>query len=410
MKVILINQSDVSGGAAIAGYRLHQGLLSKNIDVNLLVDSAKIDQTEIHLIERRRFIEELFERLSYRIGLNYISISNTFSITNSTLYQLADILNFHNLHGGYFNYLAIPKLTRDKPTVFTLHDMWSFTGHCAYSFECDRWKSGCGQCPHLDTYPKVSRDNTAIEWKLKSWVYDNSSLTIITPSKWLAQQAKQSLLRQFAIHHIPNGLDLSAYQPLDPEMSRIALGLPLGKKVLFFSAQSLKDGRKGGDLLIESLRKLPMSLASNIVLMTMGEGSEVLKGSINIPIFPLGYVSSDRLKSLAYSAADVFIFPTRADNLPIVVQESLACGTPIISFNVGGVPEVVRPEVTGLLAKPEDSADLTAKIIELLEDNSLRHRMQQCCREVAVAEYSIETQAERYITLYRQVIDAFHQQ
>lgn len=409
MKVLLINQSDVIGGAGISGYRLHQLLLLRNISSNLLVDRRKIGEIEIHLIKRYRSLDNLIDRLGNQLGLNYLTIRNSFSIIDTDLYQLADILNFHNLHGGYFNYLTIPKLTYRKPAVFTLHDMWSFTGHCAYSFECDRWKIGCGQCPHLDTYPAVPRDNTTLEWKLKRWAYNRSSLTIVTPSAWMANQAKQGLLGHFPIHHIPNGLDVSAYQPLDPFMSRAALGLPKDKQVLFFTAQSLQDPRKGSDLLITALQKLPDTLKSDLILMTMGDGHEALAQEIDIPLMPLGYIGGDRLKALAYSAADIFVFPTRADNLPLVVQESLACGTPIVSFDVGGVPEMVRSGVTGLLAKPEDPEDLAAKIVEILEDDSRLAHMSQQCREIAVTEYSVELQADRYIALYRQVIDDFHQ-
>ncbi len=407
MQVLLINQSDISGGAGISCYRLHQELSRQSADSRLLVDNAKLDQTGVYLIERHRLGENLFERLSYKLGLKYLSISNSFWIDRSVLYEFADILNFHNLHGGYFNYLAIPKLTKNKPAIFTLHDMWSFTGHCAYSFECDRWQAGCGKCPHLDTYPAVSRDNTAIEWKLKRWVYSRSNLTIVTPSKWLARLAKKSILNRFPIHHIPNGLDLNAYQPLDSELCRTALGLPLNKKILLFTAQSLQDSRKGGDLLVQALQKLPASLKADLILMTMGDGGEKLVNSVDIPIISLGYIGGDRLKALVYSAADIFVFPTRADNLPLVVQESLACGTPIVSFDVGGVPDMVRPGITGYLAEPENSTDLATRIIELLEDNLTRDKMGTYCREIAVDEYSIELQAKLYMHLYRQAIDGF---
>jgi glycosyltransferase involved in cell wall biosynthesis len=142
--------------------------------------------------------------------------------------------------------------------------------------------------------------------------------------------------------------------------------------------------------------------------MTMGEGSKDLSRVINIPIIDLGYVSGDYLKALIYSTADIFVFPTRADNLPIVIQESMACGTPVVSFNLGGVPELVRHGKTGLLAKPGDPIDLAEKLVNLLEDNTLRNQMELNSREVAVADYSIRLQADRYMALYRQVIENFH--
>ncbi|MEO1377737.1 MAG: glycosyltransferase, partial [Cyanobacteria bacterium J06635_10] len=329
---------------------------------------------------------------------------NSFNIKNHNFYQEADILNCHILHSGYFNYLAIPSLTKNKPAVFTLHDMWSFTGHCAYSYDCDRWKIGCGKCPYPNTYPAVPRDNTRLEWKLKNWVYARSNLSIVAPSNWLVEQAKQSMLNSLPIYHIPYGLDTQAYQPLDSEQCRFVLGVPPNKKVLMFGAESLKDSRKGGDLLVKALSSLPESLKAETILLTLGHGGESISETVGMANLNLGYVSSDRLKSIAFSAADLFVFPTRADNLPLILQESLACGTPIVSFKVGGVPDLVRPGITGYLASPEDANDFCNGIVQLLEDQNLRHSMSKNCRAIAVEEYPLEGQTQKYIDLYKKIL------
>jgi glycosyltransferase involved in cell wall biosynthesis len=405
MRVLHINQSDLAGGACIASYRLQNAMVQQGIHAELLVDKALSTNNSLtHLIGRRRLIEALIERFNHRLGLNYISIGSSFSISRSELYQAANILNFHNLHGGYFNYLAIPKLTKTKPAIFTLHDMWSFTGHCAYSFECNRWETGCGKCPHLNVYPEVPRDNTALEWKLKNWVYRRSNLVVVTPSNWLKEQVVKSMMSHLPVHHIPNGLDLNVYRPLNSKLGRDAFGLPNEKFIVLVAAQSLKDSRKGSDLLVDALRILPPKIKANIVVLVMGKASEILLKEIEMPIVPLGYVGGDRLKALAYSAADICVFPTRADNLPLVVQESLACGTPVVSFDVAGVPEMVRPGITGLLAEPENSGELAAQISQILTDDVLRERMSHQSREIALAEYSIDLQVKRYISLYEQTI------
>lgn len=404
MKVLQINGSDSGGGAAIAGYRLHQGLLTQNIDSRLLVGSSHTNSDRVTLIPRQRSIENFISSITWRLGLNNIDSVNTFDIVKHHFYQEADILNFHNLHGGYFNYLAIPKLTKIKPAVWTLHDMWSFTGHCVYSNNCDRWTSGCGLCPYPDTYPRVQKDNTRWEWKLKNWVYTHSNLIIVTLSKWLTEQVQKSILNRFPIHHIPNGIDTDAYQPLDQQLCRTLLDIPPQKKVLMFGAQSLNDSRKGGDLLITALKKLPESLKQETILLTMGNDSTEISNTVGMKTISLGYLTSDRLKSVAYSAADLFVFPTRADNLPLVLQESMSCGTPMVSFAVGGVPDLVRPNVTGYLAQPEDTQDLSKGITQLLEDKNLRQQMSQNCRAIALQEYSLEIQAKRYIHLYHQVL------
>jgi glycosyltransferase involved in cell wall biosynthesis len=404
LKVLHINQSDASGGAAIAASRLHQGLLSQGVVSSFLVGKAEQNYGEVHEISRNRKIEKLISRISTPLGHNMLHCISSFAIPCHPAYQQADILNFHNLHPGYFNYLAVPKLTASTPAVYTLHDMWSFTGHCAYSYDCERWKTGCGQCPYPQVYPRIKRDSTALEWKLKNWTYDRADLTIITPSRWLTTQAKQSMLSRFSIHHIPNGIDTEAYQPVDPEQCRAILGLPAKKFVLMFGADKLGDSRKGGDLLLKALELLPDSLKAEIILLTFGSGGEAMAAAAGMAVMDLGYVSNDRFKAIAYSAADIFVFPTRADNLPLVLQESMACGTPMVSFNIGGVPDLVRPGVTGYLAQPENSEDLCQRLIQLLEDQSLRQQMARNCRAIALQEYPIELQAKRYIDLYKNLL------
>ena len=404
MKVLHINQSDILGGAAIAGYRLHLGLLTQGIDSHLLVGTAKTSGDRVATVPRKPRIENSLLRVSARLGLNYINLISTFDVLKHAFYQRSDILNFHNLHTGYFNYLAIPSLTENKPAVFTLHDMWSFTGHCAYSYDCSRWKTGCGKCPYPDSQPAIRRDATRLEWKLKNWVYSRSDLTIVTPSSWLSEQAKQSMLKCFPIHHIPNGINTEIYQPLDRQQCRSLLGISYSKKVLMFGAQTLKETRKGGDLLLKALSCLPVTLKKETVLLILGNNGEVISEAVGIQTVNLGYVESDRLKSIAYCAADLFIFPTRADNLPLVLQESMACGTPIVSFKVGGVSDLVRPGITGYLAQPEDAQDFSNGIVQLLEAESLRAWMSQNCRAIALAEYSLELQVQRYIELYHYVL------
>lgn len=402
MNVLHINQSDVIGGASIAGYRLHEGLLAQGVDSRLLVGKEQTTSDRVATIKRNP-IEKQLNSLTWRLGINYIHCLSTFDIPKHDFYKNANVLNFHNLHSGYFNYLALPKLTQHKPAVLTLHDMWSFTGHCAYSYECDRWKTGCGKCPHLDVYPQIKLDNTRLEWQMKNWVYHRSNLTIVAPSNWLAKLASCSLLNCFSIHCIPNGIDIEAYQPLEREKCRSVLNIPKNKKVLMFGADNLTDFRKGGDLLLKALASLQPSLKAQTLLLTLGNGGEAIAEMVGIQTLSLGYVTSDRLKSIAYSAADLFIFPTRADNLPLMLQESLSCGLPVVSFDVGGVCDLVRPGVTGYLAVAEDIENFSYGIIQLLEDNNLRDRLSKQCREIAIQEYPLALQVQRYIDLYRAI-------
>lgn len=406
IKVLHLWKSDgiAGGGGAIAMYRLHSSLREAGIDSKILSEIKTTESSHVKVIRPWHRLESLIRRVTSRVGLNDIHRVSSFKIKRHQWFQEADILQFHGIHSGFISYLALPSLVRNRPTIFTLHDMWCLTGHCAYSFDCDRWKIGCGNCAHLDAYPPIRRDATHIEWKLKDWVYSRSNFTIVSPSSWLTQQAKQSMMRRFPIHRIPNGVDVQAYQPLDPEKCRSLLGIPPDKKVLMFASVNLQDSRKGGDLLMKALQSLPASLKAEALLLLLGRRGERIAEAAGIQILNLGYVSNDRVKAIAYSAADLFVHPTLVDNLPLVLQEAMACGTPMVSFKVGGVPDLVRPGITGYLAEPENSGDLRNGIVQLLENGPLRDSMSQQCRTIALKEYSLELQVKRYIALYHQVL------
>lgn len=406
MKVLQINFSDLAegGGGSIAHFRLLESLRRLNINCKSLSGIKTTDLPYTKSISRQPRCESTIQKITHRLGLNDIHCISSFAIDKDPFFIDADILNFHIIHSGFFSYLSIPYLTHKKPAVFTLHDMWSFTGHCAYSYDCVRWQTGCGTCPYPHSYPAINRDSTRWEWQLKDWAYSRSNLTIVAPSRWLTAQAKASMLGRFPIHHIPNGIDTNIYQPLDADLCRFALGIPLKKKVLLFSADNFKDSRKGGDLLVQALQQLPSVLKQDCILLTMGKRITWLELEVDIPAIHLGFISSDRLKSVAYSAADLFVFPTRADNLPLVLQESMACGTPAVSFNIGGVPDLVRPGITGYLAHPEDTTDFCSGIVKLLGDDVQRQQLGENCYRIALEEYSLALQAKRYQSLYQQVL------
>ena len=386
-------------------YRLHQGLQAIGLNSHILCHYKTLTTAESTLHPRPTRRDYLLRRFTQRLGLNDIHNLSTFRIKDLVPYQQADVLNLHIIHSNYFNYLALPELTRTKPAVFTLHDMWAFTGHCSYSFGCDRWQKGCGKCPDLNLHPSVRRDATHWDWKLKQWAYQRSNLAIVTLSQWLTTLARQSLLGTLPIYHIPNGLDTNLYRPVDRRQCRQLLNLPPDRPVLLYVAANPADPRKGFDLLLRALRQLSPSLQSELLLLVMGSRKgESLLQNLGVEVIHVGYVEYEPLKVLLYSAADLFVFPTRADNLPLVVQESLACGTPVISFDVGGVPDMVKPQQTGYLAEPENVEDLANGIAQLLGDDGLRAQLGDRARQWAEKEYTLSIQAQRYLSVYQDLL------
>ena len=405
MRVLhLLNSDHYSAGGAISMNRLHSGLRKTGVDSRILCEKKSTASPYVEVIRPLPFVDKQIRRVTSRLGLNDVHRISSFGIKRHEAFAEADIIHIHGTHGGFINYLALPSLTRNKPAVFTLRDMWALTGHCAFSHDCERWKTGCGRCPYPDTYPSIRRDATGIEWKLKSWVYSRSNLTIVSPSSWLQEQARQSILRRFPVHWIPNAIDTSAYRPLDTEQCRSVIGIPKEKKVLLFSALELNSYRKGGDLLVKALQALPKALKAETLLLLLGNNGDSIVEAVGIEALDLGYVTSDTYRAIAYSAADLFVFPTRGESFGLVSIESMACGTPVVAFRVGGVPDPVRPGVTGYLAEPESSEDLCRGIVQLLENDPLRKEMSEQGRTIAVNEYDLSLHVRRHFELYKKVL------
>lgn len=408
MKILHINETVDTGGAAISMFRLHQALSRAGHESGILAASGST-RSGVSLLRS----QSLLSRLTYHglnlLGLNYAGIMGARRIFGHPRFQQADVIHLHNIHGGYFNYLWLPRLTRRKPTVWTLHDMWGLTGHCGYSLDCERWRRGCGRCPYLRTYPPVRRDATRMDWRLKRRVYGRSRMTLVCPSRWLADLASHSTLAGLPIRNVPHGVDTDLYGPRDRTACRESLGIDAGRLTILFVAQSLDNPYKHYALLPEALDKLPAALRERCLLLTMGRDGTTADTPTGVQVKSLGYVHDEDTKATAYAAADVFAFPTRADNQPLVLLEAMACGCPTVSVSIGGVPEVVRHGETGYVADAGNAEDFARGLERLLSDANHRERLAANCRRVATAEHRIEQQASRTATVYKETIRAYRE-
>ena len=403
MKILQINVSDRdgAGGGAIAAERLVRGLRRAGADCRVLCGRKTMpEDPRTAPVPRWRLLEALIRPVTRRLGLNDLHCVGSFGILRHPWFRRADLVHLHVLHSNYFNYLMLPRLSAAKPTVLTLHDCWPMTGHCGFGGRCRRWQHGCGRCPDLGTYPPVAVDNTRLEWILKNWAHGRSRLTVIAPSRWMAAEARLWLAGRFPVHHLPYGIDTQWYRPHDRTDCRRALGLPLDRLVLLTGAASLSSRRKGLDLLVQALQRLPAALAPTTVLATMGHGDAAAAAMFPLPVVPLGFIADEATRARVFSAADLFVMPTRADNLPLMLQEAMACGTPAVAFAVGGVGDLVRPGVTGELAAPEDPAALADALARLLGDLGRREALGRQARAVACAEYDLDRITERHLDLF----------
>jgi glycosyltransferase involved in cell wall biosynthesis len=402
LNVLHISESDAAGGAGRAAYKLHRGLNGLGHESRMLVGRKVTKDEDIRPLKRNlvwRALDRASGELLDLLSLQYVFYPSSFGVLSDAWFRDADVVQLHNLHGSYFGFTALPALSRRRPIVWQLHDQWGMTGHVAYSLDCERWRHGCGQCPYLGEYPRLRNDTTALLWRLKNLVYNHSQLTLVVPSQWMADLVRASpLLSRFSVRHIPTGIDLAVFRPGPQAEARRRLRLPLDRRIVFFAAANINERRKGLHLLAEAFRRLD----DPPLLLVAGSGT-VARG---IETRYLGQVSDEEVLADAYRAADVFAVPTLADVLTQTAPESIACGTPCLSFDRGGVIDVVRHMETGYLARFGDVNGIAEGLRTLLGDQALLERLQRRCREVAENEFSVDVQVRRYSELYVELVGA----
>jgi glycosyltransferase involved in cell wall biosynthesis len=396
LNVLHISESDAAGGAARTAYKVHRGLKQQGHASRMLVGRKVTADGDIRRIKRNdgwRAADRVCGELLDRLDLQYAFYPSSFGVARDPWFRAADVVQLHNLHGSYFSFSALPVLSHRRPIVWLLQDQWAYTGHVAYSLDCERWRHGCGSCPYLEEYPRLRRDTTALLWRLKRSVYERSKLTIIVPSHWMLELARSSpLLARFPMHRIPHGVDTDVFRPLPKDEARKRLGLPEGRPLVLFSASDLNEPRKGLHLLEEALTRM-----DDPPLLALAGAGEIPR---RVETAWLGSIADDEVLAQAYAAADVLAVPTVADALTQTAIESIACGTPCVAFDRGGVTDVVTEE-TGYQARFGDVDDLARGLRVVLEEHD---RYAPRCREVAEQEFTVALQVKRYVGLYESVL------
>lgn len=413
IKIVHIGTADISGGAARASYAIHRGLLKNGCDSKMLVGYKYSKDPEIEGvwfnrgIVRRGLHHFLIGKLEEYTGLQYLIQPFRNVFLKHRFVRDADIIHLHNIHGNFFSHTILPRLSRMAPIVWTLHDMWPMTGHCGYPelYGCTVWKTGKGKCPALNDYPPIKIDTVEYLWRRKKEIYERSDITIVGPSRWMCRMAHESpLLNKFPIHHIPYGIDHSVFFPQEQNNVRSLLNIPLRARVIMISALP-NAPRKGLDYFLKSLRYIKHD--PNIWILVIGSRGlvSVNKYAAKFNLREMGYLRSNAQLNNCFGAADIFVLPTLADNLPVTIQEAFSAGVPVVSFDVGGVPDLVRRMKTGYLARYKDEKDLAAGINLLLDSTDLRDGMRKVCREVILREYNLGQQAQRYVKLYKELLN-----
>jgi glycosyltransferase involved in cell wall biosynthesis len=404
MNVLHIATAFERGGAANSLRLLHHALRAAGHESRVLVGRPTPARDDVEMIAPMPW----WGRISYHslnlLGLNYAGIPTTGRIAAHPWFAGADVVHYHNLHGGYFNYLALPALTRAKPSVWTLRDMWGLTGHCAHSFECARWRTGCGRCPYPGIDPPIRRDATRIEWRLKRSVYRRSRMIVTAPSRWLTDLARQSILGLHPVRQVDNAVDTARFKPGERTALRRELGWPADGVLLLFAAESMANPFKHFDLLLKALRGLSPETRRDLTLVMLGDPAGMATPLEGIRTIRTGYLDDDAAVARCTAAADLFVYPTRADNQPRVLLEAMACECPVISVNVGGVPELIRPDETGYLARAGDADDVRRGIEVFIADPAHRARMAANGRRLVLRRHALQPHLDAMLQVYQEAV------
>lgn len=404
--ILFINHFDCQGGAGKLSFRLFERLLLRNLEANLLVRkkySGHFRVNEINAaVPAAGPDQEFLSRYQEQKGWVDFFYESSFSLIQSSFFQQADLVHLHNLQKFYFSLLALPEITCRKPVIWTLHDMYSFTGHCCNSYGCSRWSTGCGDCPHLDMEVPLPEDTSALLWQMKKIIYRYSDLTIAVPSRWLQRQLQRSILKDKPVALIYNGVDETVFYNHNKQEARRQLELPLDRPVLLFTAPggtAIKT--KGGHLIPAIAERLG---GRNVLLTCIGGSAVKLEG-----IKTISHIDDENLLALYYAAADLFIYPSLADNCPLVVLEALSCGTPVIAFDTGGIPELVTHKKTGYIAPYQDLAGLTAGIEFFLDHPALMAKAGHRARRSVLKHFTLDIMVNKYQELYKKRCRRFWQ-
>jgi glycosyltransferase involved in cell wall biosynthesis len=419
VKVLHLNTYAGNGGAGKACLRLNKALKAQGADSTVAVNFLFKPNAEVQTLSPGFFSKWftaagiILERILNKFFVKSVPIPFSIpfwgkDISRRQLLRSADIIHLHWINHAFLRPQDIKKLTAlNKPLVWTFHDSNAFTGGCHVRYSCEHYRNECGCCPVLKhSHPE---DLSHKIWKRKSVAYEEMRCTVVAPSGWMARSVAESkLFGGLPAINIPNTLDTAVFTPMDPKESRTILGLASDKFILMSGFMpSRNDLHKGTSYLIqaiESFIKNPSIRPEDVELVIFGN-----RDTANIPVFPikttfLGTIADEKKLAVCYSSADVFLAPSLEDNLPYTVMESLACGTPVVAFTTGGIPDMVQHQYNGYLAEYRSSEDL-ASGIRWIYNHPDKLALRKQSRKLVEDRFSEEKIADQHIKLYKSLIN-----
>lgn len=458
MRILQVNTFDQGGGAESVATRLQAGYVREGYTSWLLVKRKKTDCPDVFPIPET-FGQSLWGRgglalaqaldpLAGRVpggsamgalmravgrpaatldrlrGIEDFQYPSTARLDELTP-ERPDIIQCHNMQGNYFNLSALVSLSRRIPVVLTLHDCWLLAGHCAHSFDCERWKTGCGQCPNLSIDPPVARDATHFNWRRKQDIFASSKLYVATPSRWLMERVEQSILMPGVVEArmIENSIHECFFEERERAETRRSLGLSDNALVLLFAANTIRENRwKDFATLRGTLERLSGQLSGReLVLLALGdEGPEEKVGETKVTYVP--FQKNPGVVADYYHAADLYLHAAKAETFSLTIAEAMACGTPVIATAIGAVPERIKcldhpaadgtvdqcgaSQATGILVPAAKPAAMAEAALTLLSNPDLRRNLGANAARHARTAYRPERQTQAYLQWFEELMSA----
>jgi len=437
LNICQVNDYDVKGGAEKVSLNLHLAYSELKHQSNLIVGRKYYNYPNTYAIfdnsisQKINFInryqrEPFFSDNKYgQMLIRALKSSNSYksiyyltkgmddydqpSLRNflTDLHIKPDILHMHNLHGNYFDISELPIISKEVPTILTLHDAWLFTGSCMHFMNCEKWITGCNNCNKLIVASKYRRYGVLNNWYYKKRIFEKCNLFVITPSQWLMDHVKKSILEPAIVDSkvIHNGIDMNIFHIGNKENAREILGLPKNAFILIFIANSARSNPSKD---FSTLKKATIQLANRkphekIIFLVIGDAHEKeIHGSATIIYIP--FITDEKTLVKYYQASDVYVHAAKADTFPTTIIEAMSCGLPIIATDVGGIPEQIHNENLGILTKPGDYNIFAKKIEYLLEDEELREKMGRNAAKEAHERYNFQNQVNNYLKYYHEIL------
>lgn len=413
MRIVQVS-TFTTGGAGNATVRLNNALLQNKIDSTLITLVKTSPDPAVRVIhDNRTCIKPAINQALNVAAESWKSISadypdrpwglemfsnpdSVIQLQNLDEIRQADIVHLHWI-AGLVDYEEMAIALSGKKIVWTPHDMNPFTGGCHYADSCNKYMQSCGACPQLGS--KIEEDISRRNWAKKYSAIQQLDITVVTPSRWLARCVTQSsILNSARVTTIPNGIPTKTFKPYNAYEVREILNIPRDAKVILFGAESIANSRKGFAYLLEALKRYRDPRGHKVYLATFGSLDPSITLDSPYPLVQLGRIDEESNLACIYSMADMTVIPSLEDNLPNIVLESMSCGTPVLGFSIGGIPDMIDHMSTGYLVQPRDIDGLVGGVQWMMNNTSAD--MRKRCRDKVLSRFSLEVLSQRMNILY----------